>query len=61
MARGKSGKILVEVDPEFKEDLYVTVKNAGLTMKEWVELQGQITIEKGSAGLAKLVNERKKQ
>jgi len=35
MAKGKSGRIVIEMDPELKEDLYVELKNNGLTLKDW--------------------------
>ena len=35
MAQGKSGKIIIEVDPAFKEQLYATLKEQGSTMKDW--------------------------
>lgn len=35
MAQGKSGKIIIEVDPVFKEQLYETLKEQGSTMKDW--------------------------
>lgn len=54
MARSASGTILVKVGPEFKEELYSTISRAGMTMKEWIELYGQVTIENGSDKLAKL-------
>ena len=35
MAHGKSGKIIIEVDPAFKERIYATLKEQGSTMKDW--------------------------
>jgi predicted esterase len=35
MAHGKSGKIIIEVDPAFKERLYETLRSQGSTMKDW--------------------------
>ena len=35
MAHGKSGKIIIEVDPAFKERIYATLKDQGSTMKDW--------------------------
>jgi hypothetical protein len=35
MARGNSGKIVLEIEPAEKEKLYSAVKSDGLTMKEW--------------------------
>ena len=35
MANGKSGRIVIEIDPELKEDLYVELNHHGLTLKDW--------------------------
>ncbi len=35
MSRGKSGRIVLEVDPEFKEELYAALQEDGLILKEW--------------------------
>ena len=35
MARGKSGRIVIEVDPKIKNDLYIALAKRGLTLKEW--------------------------
>ena len=35
MARGSSGRIIVEVDPEFKQELYDALQKENLTLKSW--------------------------
>ena len=35
MARGKSGRIVLEIDPNFKKELYLELEKNGLTLKEW--------------------------
>lgn len=35
MARGKSGRIVLEIDPEMKRELYLTLEKNQQTMKEW--------------------------
>lgn len=35
MARGKSGRVVLEIDPELKRELYRTLENNQQTMKEW--------------------------
>jgi len=35
MARGKSGRIVLEIDPEMKRELYLTLEQNQKTMKEW--------------------------
>ena len=35
MARGKSGRVVLEINPELKRRLYATLENNQQTMKEW--------------------------
>lgn len=35
MARGKSGRIVLEIDPEFKKKLYLELAKNDLTLKDW--------------------------
>jgi hypothetical protein len=35
MARGQSGRIVLEVDPELKNELYSTISKKGITLKDW--------------------------
>lgn len=35
MAIGKSGRVVIEIEPELKEALHTAVKMKGMTMKEW--------------------------
>ncbi|MBN1379254.1 MAG: hypothetical protein JXA04_08455 [Gammaproteobacteria bacterium] len=35
MARGKSGRVVLEIDPDLKRQLYATLENKQKTMKEW--------------------------
>jgi hypothetical protein len=35
MARGDSGRIVLEVDPSQKDELYAAVTKNGLTLKDW--------------------------
>ena len=35
MARGKSGRVVLEIDPELKRQLYAVLENRQQTMKEW--------------------------
>ena len=39
MARGESGRIVVEIDPEQKEALYSALRRRGLTLKDWFLMQ----------------------
>lgn len=35
MAVGKSHRIVIEVDPDFKEKIYAALRERRLTLKEW--------------------------
>jgi hypothetical protein len=35
MARGESGRIVLEIEPFEKEELYAAVTKDGMTLKEW--------------------------
>ena len=35
MAKGESGRIVIEVDPALKEEIYAALNRDGLTLKSW--------------------------
>ena len=35
MARGKSGRVVLEIDPELKQQIYYALESKQQTMKEW--------------------------
>lgn len=35
MARGGSGRVVIEVDPKLKHNLYVALAASGSTLKDW--------------------------
>lgn len=35
MPRGSSGRIVIEIDPQFKQELYRKLEDKGLNLKEW--------------------------
>ena len=35
MVKGDSGRIVIEIDPALKEDIYLRLKKDGMTLKEW--------------------------
>ena len=39
MAVGKSGRVVIETDPKFKEKLHLAVKKKGMSLKEWFEMK----------------------
>lgn len=40
MARGPSGRIIIEIDPAFKRDLHSALAADGLSLKDWFIKQG---------------------
>jgi len=46
MPQGKSGRIIIDVDPEFKEEVYEAVRLQGFnSMKEWFIEQAERVCE----------------
>jgi hypothetical protein len=43
MAIGKSHRIVIEVDPALKEEIYKTLRMKGMTLKDW--FTGQVMHE----------------
>ena len=35
MAVGQSGRIVIEIDPELKQELYASLTDDGMTLKQW--------------------------
>lgn len=35
MAKGMSGRVVIELDPDLKKDLYASLDQKGLTLKDW--------------------------
>ena len=35
MPRSNSGRIVLEIDPELKQELYAAIHEDGLTLKDW--------------------------
>lgn len=61
MARGKSGRVVLEIDPELKRQLYATLENKQQTMKEWFvkEAEGLIDGETQPSLFDTLTNQSK--
>ena len=47
MVRGASGRIVVEVDPQLKRELYAALAHRGLTLKAWLVGEARMLIEAG--------------
>ncbi len=35
MAKGNSGRLVIEIDPELKQELYQALGDEGLNLKQW--------------------------
>ncbi len=61
MAKGNSGRIVIEVDPEFKQDLYKVLGSQGLNLKEWfVQSASDFLNEHNNPTLPLFSNDHKK-
>jgi hypothetical protein len=45
MARGNSGRIVIDVTPEFKDELYSLLSNSKCTLKSWFITEAQRFME----------------
>ena len=45
MAHGNSGRIVIDVDPAYKKELYTALTGAGLTLKDWFLRESQAFCE----------------
>jgi len=45
MSIGSSGRIVIEVEPEVKRQLYATLAREGLTLKDWFLREAQDYVE----------------
>jgi hypothetical protein len=45
MAKGNSGRIVLEIDPEIKRNLYIVLAKNQLTLKDWFVSTADIYIE----------------
>ncbi len=49
MARGKSGRLVLEVDPELKRSLYFELEKEQKTLKDWFVSEAKNFIRKSSS------------
>ncbi|MBC2604236.1 hypothetical protein [Puniceicoccus vermicola] len=58
MPQGKSGRIIIDVEPEFKEEVYEAVRIQGFSsMKEWFVQQAKRICEESKQPSLNLVAE----
>lgn len=47
MARGPSGRVVIEIEPDLKKHLYTTLAAQGLTLKDWFINSAEACIRDG--------------
>lgn len=47
MSIGNSGRIVIEVDPELKKQLYSSLTRDGMSLKEWFLKNAELYLTKG--------------
>ena len=58
MARGPSGRVVIELDPQFKRDLHSALAKDGLSLKDWfIEQARQYTANRNQLTLPNIVYE----
>lgn len=50
MARGSSGRIVIEVDPRLKNELYVELARGGMSLKAWFLREAELLLASGRHG-----------
>lgn len=45
MAHGTSGRVVIDLDPAFKQELYDTLKEKGMNMRAWFLQQAETLCE----------------
>lgn len=48
MAKGNSGRLVIEIDPLMKQELYAALGQKGLNMKEWFLMNAKVYLRKNT-------------
>ena len=56
MAKGNSGRIVIEIEPSIKDELYTALKKEDLNMKEWFLSNAEEFLKNRSQMKLNLVN-----
>jgi hypothetical protein len=58
MAVGPSGRIVVEIDPDLKQELYAALEQDGVSLKQWfLERVGEHLKDRGQLSLPLMVSD----
>ena len=52
MAKGNSGRLVIEIDPLMKQELYAALGQKGLNMKEWFLMNAKVYLRKNNLNSA---------
>ena len=44
MARGESGRVVIEIDPALKRELYAVLSQEGKTLKDWFIMRAEFFV-----------------
>lgn len=55
MAKGSSGRIVIDIDPELKSQIYTVLTANNMTMKDWFLTQTKLLCEEHQQPSLKLV------
>ncbi len=47
MSKGTSGRVVLEIDPQLKQQLYAALDEEGLTLKEWFLRRVDVYLSEG--------------
>ncbi|WP_145336597.1 MULTISPECIES: hypothetical protein [unclassified Pseudomonas] len=59
MSVGQSGRVVIELDPAIKRELYSLLAKNGMTLKDWFLSQAAIYIETGGQFTLELSHSKK--
>ena len=62
MSIGKSGRIVIEIEPDLKRELHAALKKEGVNLKAWfLESATEFLAERGQLKLSLEVNEERQE
>lgn len=61
MSIGKSGRVVLQIDPNLKKQLYGELAIRGLTLKEWFLMSASELLKNPNANVQQITNEENEQ
>jgi len=59
VAKGDSGRLVIEIDPSIKRELYDTLGDKGLNMKEWFLINAKAYLQQNKRSAHKTIKASK--